>query len=45
MVAKEITGCYGKILAAMAISMSLTGVNSGCLQLDMNAYSKYVKNL
>ena len=43
MVVKEISGCYEKILVAIATSMCPTGVHGCLLQSGVNAYSKYVK--
>ena len=41
MVAKEINGCYEKILVAMATSIKPTGGQDCSLQYDINVYSKY----
>ena len=44
MVAKEITGCYGEILVAMATSIWPIGVKGCWLQCGINTYSEYAKN-
>ena len=44
MVAKEITGCYGKILIAMDTDMQLRGADNRYPQTTISYFPKYAGN-